>query len=508
MADGTRRRIDANYGILQYVDTVNASPEFVDASDPRGPRLARRDWASGDLYFNAATHFTAYVAFFFQLAMLGVSFAFAAHLYHELVDGTYRAGDYGALLPIVVTGFLGVIMSKAGILPIIQGLKWRDSLFHLVAVPVPLGGPLRGQLRTSGRIAAGHKVWFKLECVSGVRRRYKSGGTTDVDTSYNTIWEDEEAVVSDGSGIIPIAFVIPADARPSRAWSNVWIAPDQDWTIEWRLTAQESGDGIEGYFGEFDLPVFSIPVTAEQKAEVESIRAGRTTELREYKPGPDFKVRITPTGDGGTEFFIPPVRGAANAIFQTLVFVVTLSLLVPFLLNGQPSMAYFAVAGGWGAIELAFFTWILRPWFAPEQVVVANGILSDTYGIFGRTRTMTTAEITSIRVTKGDYTRHYAIRIVGAGLHLFTVGDGIRQKRDAEWLAQQMSQAAGVKAADSIPVSSEIELAENLKAVEAAPVRTRGPLSNAMFIGLLMTIGALAGWIYKAMVINGHWHGH
>jgi hypothetical protein len=268
------------------LDTVTASAEFVDASDPRGPWRARRDWASGDVHFNAATHFTAYVAFFFQLFSLGVSFTFAANLYNEFVDGTYRPGDYGALLPIVIAGFVGVIMSKPGILAIIQGFKWRGSHFHLAAVPVPLGGPLRGELRTSRRIAAGHKVWFKLECVSGtVQRMYKSDGTTDIDTQYNTIWEDQEAVVSDGSGIIPIAFVIPADARPSRAWSKVWKTPNQDWTIEWRLTAQESGDGIEGYFGEFELPVFSIPVTAAQKADVESIRAGRTKELGEYKPG-------------------------------------------------------------------------------------------------------------------------------------------------------------------------------------------------------------------------------
>jgi hypothetical protein len=31
------------------------------------------------------------------------------------------------------------------------------------------------------------------------------------------------------------------------------------------------------------------------------------------------------------------------------------------------------------------------------------------------------------------------------------VGDGIREKRDAEWLAMQMSRAAGIKDLASIP---------------------------------------------------------
>src|SRR5260370_1795273 len=46
---------------------------------------------------------------------------------------------------------------------------------------------------------------------------------------------------------------------------------------------------LEGYSGDFDLPVFSIPLTAEQKANVESIRAGRTRELEVYQPGSDFR---------------------------------------------------------------------------------------------------------------------------------------------------------------------------------------------------------------------------
>jgi hypothetical protein len=37
------------------------------------------------------------------------------------------------------------------------------------------------------------------------------------------------------------------------------------------------------------------------------------------------------------------------------------------------------------------------------------------------------------------------------------VGDGIREKRDAEWLAMEMSHVAGVKPAASIPVDNRAE---------------------------------------------------
>ena len=130
-------------------DTPGARPEFIDASDPRGPWRARRDWASGDVYFNAGTHFSVYLMLFFGLAMLAVSFAFASDLFYKLAYGTYGAGDWGALLPIVICGFTGIPLTVLATLAIIQGLKWSGSHLHLATVPVPIGGPLRG-LRDSG----------------------------------------------------------------------------------------------------------------------------------------------------------------------------------------------------------------------------------------------------------------------------------------------------------------------------------------------------------------------
>jgi hypothetical protein len=442
--------------------TPGARPEFIDASDPRGPWRARRDWASGDLYFNAGTHFGVYVMLFVGLVMLAVGFAFAYHLYDELVSGTYRAGDWGALLPIVIFGFTGILMTVVAARAVIQGLKWRGSHFHLASVPIPIGGPLRGELRTSRPIAAGHKVWFKIECVSVTEQAMRaSDGTTDYAINRSTIWEDEETVISDGSGTIPIAFAIPADARQTRAPGK---SRNDNWSIEWQLTVQEVGGGREGYTGDFDLPVFSIPVTAEQKAEVESIRAGRTKELEEYQPGADFGVRITRTADGGTEFFFPPVRGGAKAIPQTVVFLGTIGLLAAICIRDQPSIPLVAI---WGFVDLGFFMWILRLWFAPERVVFANGAVSYTYGILGKTRTMPIADISSIHVVKGGYTTHNAIRIKGHGLNMFDVGDGIRVKRNAEWLARQMSTVAGVKPVDSIPGSSQAEFLEQAEAVNA-----------------------------------------
>ena len=105
----------------------------------------------------------------------------------------------------------------------------------------------------------------------------------------------------------------------------------------------------------------------------------------------------------------------------------------------------------WTAIDLLFLGWILRLWFAPEQVAIANGTITVTQGLFGKRRQMAAADVTAIHAAGGGYTRYHRIRILGTRGRGIAVGDGIRERRDAEWLALKMSLAAGVKPGDPIP---------------------------------------------------------
>jgi hypothetical protein len=137
------------------------------------------------------------------------------------------------------------------------------------------------------------------------------------------------------------------------------------------------------------------------------------------------------------------MRGAAKATSQTTVFVLSIAL---FLLASTQAQPWLPLLAAWGIIELLFFLWILRLWFAPERVVIANSVVTYTYGLFGKTRTMPTSEVAAIHVVRGSATPRSAIRIKGAHWQVLHLGDGIRNQRDAEWLALQMSRAAIVKA--------------------------------------------------------------
>jgi hypothetical protein len=137
-----------------------------------------------------------------------------------------------------------------------------------------------------------------------------------------------------------------------------------------------------------------------QAAQPDTASALSDVDLDAYDPGADFKARITLTADGGTEFFFPPMRAAAKATAQTAVFVVSLGL---FILADTQTEASLPLLASWGIIELLFFLWILRLWFAPERVVIGNGVVTYTYGLFGKTRTMPTAQVAAIHAVHGSY---------------------------------------------------------------------------------------------------------
>jgi hypothetical protein len=174
-------------------------------------------------------------------------------------------------------------------------------------------------------------------------------------------------------------------------------------------------------------------------------------------------VKIGPAA-GGTEFVLPPVRAAGGAISQSIVFIVSFILMVAAY--GLIPMVIIVV---WGVINLLLYMWLLRLWFAPERVVIGNGAIRVTSALFRITQMMALNQVTAIHAVQIEPPWLVTIRIRGQGWHVIGVGQGIRESREAEWLALQMSHAAGIQPASPIPGNESAEFVEIATALKDLP---------------------------------------
>ena len=207
-------------------------------------------------------------------------------------------------------------------------------------------------------------------------------------------------------------------------------------------------------------------LTEEQSAHLDSIRAAHLAEVEAHTPGPELKVRVTTLPSGGQEFYFPAVPFDTNAPALSLAWLVLFCIVYTIgramSYNFQPGLLMF-MPFFFAAIVVTVLLglWVLRLWFAPQRVTVQNGMLSWTAGIFRKTKTLPVNEISRIHAITGSRKLHSAIRICGS--KFCTVGDGIRERRDAEWLAMQMSRAVGIKPTASLPFDYGNEQLENIQ---------------------------------------------
>ena len=99
-------------------------------------------------------------------------------------------------------------------------------------------------------------------------------GRPDSDPSVmsSVVWEDEETVVSDGSGIIAVSFATSADAPPTKAQAKNWPSQRATATInwvQWELSLDDQNGKSDGRHAVFLLPVFKVAETANRTARSE-----------------------------------------------------------------------------------------------------------------------------------------------------------------------------------------------------------------------------------------------
>src|ERR1700722_6237579 len=214
----------ASWWVRFHARAIDPS-EQLRAANPDRPWMWREDWAAGEVHTSArrdANRLTI-IAIAWCVATLPILFI-APHR-------ALRAADYFAI-PSLIFPLIGVVMLVWAMRLRRRFREYGESRFVMASVPGQIGGSLTGAIHVDKPPPPGEQVVLELECIN----RTTSGHWHSLTTWDWILWRAEQTSISDSTGSIPVAFLTPADGRPTDD-SN------RESRIVWRLSARAPGVG-------------------------------------------------------------------------------------------------------------------------------------------------------------------------------------------------------------------------------------------------------------------------
>lgn len=399
----------------------------LEARHPGAPWLWRGDWAAGRIEDSGrAAMWTAWVfATLWNLISLPSAWLAVRAAIHE----GERAALLALLFPLVGVGLL-VWAARATL----RYRRYGVSVLELRSVPAPVGRSIAGVVRTTSAIRPPDGFEVQLRCV----RRVTRGSGKNRSTSESVLWEETRRVAGTPSRTaqgmsteIPVAFAIPPDAVPCDA-SN-----PRD-VVVWWLRVAASVPGVD-YAASFEVPVFrtaasDLPADAHEPPVEPLVPA-------DYRQPPQSRIRVTTTRRG-TEMHFPAARNPGAAAGATGFLLLWAGAIAVMLSLGAPRL----LAGVFGVVGLLVLWGVLELWLRVTrvtadagEVIVATGYLSP-----GRERRIPMAEIAEVKTRIGMQAGsrpYYDLVLVRGDGRRTTAAHGIRDKQEAEWLAETLRRA-------------------------------------------------------------------
>ncbi len=160
-------------------------------------------------------------------------------------------------------------------------------------------------------------------------------------------------------------------------------------------------------------------------------------------------IAVRPAAAGGTQFYFPPARNPGFALGLTSFMAIWTGAIVFMLKLGAPVLFAFAFS----LFDLLFVYIALDLWFGTSRVVAQAGTLLVQKGWLGsgKTRAITATEIadlhTKITAQQGGATGtpYYSLQAALNTGRTVTLGENVRNKEEAEWLAAEMRRITGIK---------------------------------------------------------------
>jgi hypothetical protein len=400
----------------------------LEVSHPESPWLWRLDWASGRIVDSSrATMFTAWVfaAFWNLVSLPGAFFA---------VRAAVQEGNHVALLALLFP-LAGIGLLVWAVRSTLRYRKYGVSRLELSTIPGVVGRTLTGVVRAPARMRPDGGFQVTLSCVRRVTR-----GGEDSSTSESILWQEERRVTGEPSRTaaamethIPVAFRLPADAP---ACDDT----DSNNRVLWRLRLSATVPGVD-YESQFEVPVFQTsssdqPLSAEEERVTQDPLAGTA-----YQQPADSRIVVT-SNRRGTEVLFPAARnpGAATSLsFFLLLWLGCIALQMHL----RAPLVFPIVTG---IVGLLILVGVLDLWLQVSRVTADAGTLTWAVGYLspGRERALQGSEIADVIASIGmqaGTTVYYDVAVIRKKGKKIKVGQSLRDKREAEWLAATIKKA-------------------------------------------------------------------
>jgi hypothetical protein len=400
------------------------------ATHPDSPWLWRQDWASGHITESSRAGMIGAWLFAIFWNLIGFPTGFLA------ARAALNEGKHAALLGLMFP-LIGVGLVVWATRTTLRYSKYGVSRLELATVPGVIGRSLIGTVRAPARIKADQGFDVTLTCV----RRETQGGGKQRSTSEGILWQDVQRVQGrpfrDPARMethIPVAFRIPGDVPAS---DNTYSANQ----VLWRLQVSADVPGVN-YEARFDVPVFRTPAS-DQPLSPEEARLTQAADPAGYQQPADSRIIVTTTRRG-TEILFPAARNLGVAVSLTVFFVLWLGGLGLQIHFGAPLI--FPIVTGFFALVLLVI--VLDVWLRVSRIQVVRGSISWATGyiVAGREQIIPASDVADVRTAIGMQTGnrvYYDIVIVRKAGKKIKVAHSVRDKREAEWLAETIKRAIG-----------------------------------------------------------------
>jgi hypothetical protein len=392
-----------------------AAIEALRAAHADAPWLWRPDWAAGRA--DDATRQTVWFAWGFTTLWNLISFpsAFLA------LRAAVREGNHAALIALLFP-IVGIGLLTWAIRSTLRYRRYGASRLDLTTSPGVIGHSLTGTVRLSEPLRPEGGFRVTLTCL----RRYQTGSGDDRSTSETIYWQEERRIPGVGA-TIPIAFAIPADSRPDDDRNPA----DR---VVWRLQVDADVPGVD-YSSTFEVPVFRTAESDQPRSAAEETADRDPLAPAVYRQPATSRIEVS-SNRRGTEILYPAARNPGVATGLTVFLLIWCAAIGAGIHFGAPII--FPIVFSLFGILILLLT--LDAWLKVTRVTVEPGSITVASGYFttGAGKTIDSREIADVTPTstmQGGGTAYYDVTIVRKDGKKVSAGSGIRDKREAEWLA-------------------------------------------------------------------------